>query len=91
MVFRSVTKLSAVEDVDVPNAFSNDKSFVIILISIFLNALGRMSKKTPLGVLLLQFFGRETSAAILCHEYFTDNILSSEASLWQQCNHHPSP
>lgn len=72
------------------NEFSNDKSFVIALISMILNVLGRMSKP-PLGVLLVQFFGHKTSAAILCHEYFTDNILSSEASLWQQCNHHPSP
>lgn len=65
-----------------PDEFSNDESFVILLLSVILNTrvLGRMSK-CPLGVLLLQFFGRETSAAILCQEYFTDNILSSESSL----------
>lgn len=69
---------------------ANYKKFlIIVLISMIFNVLGRMSKP-PLGV-LLQFFGHETSAAILCHEYFTDNIFSSELSLWQQCNHLPSP
>lgn len=79
------------------NELCNDKSFVIIypiqhlnhLLLLMWSALGRKSKPKTVWVLLRQFSGYETSAATLCHEYFSDSVLSSEVSLWQHSNHHP--
>lgn len=63
--FRSVIKRSAV--VCELNWFLNDKSFLIVLISMIFNVPKGMSKH-PLVILLLQFLGQETSAAVLCDE-----------------------
>ena len=70
------------------NLFSNKKIFCHC--ADFFKVLEEGMSKPSLEVLLLQFFGHETSARKLCHEYFADNILSSERSPWQHGNHHPS-
>lgn len=54
------------------------KFFVIVQTTMIFN---KKNVQIFIWGLLHLFFGHETSAGILCHEYFTDNILSSESSL----------